>query len=213
MKEYLKSKKNFFIFALALFLVSTVIGVFFQPEFIKNYIGEMVKALLEQVKGKDFFQLFVFIFKNNLMISIFGMFLGIMLGIYPIFLLLINGYFIGFIISFAVGREGLTAILSILPHGIFEIPAVIISLGLGINLGFKLISNFASLHKKSYWIFVLAIVPFILFLALFIENLRVKKLKNLLIYELKNCGKVLVYVILPLLIVAGLIETILIFFK
>lgn len=212
--QYLRQSKIFFLVSAMIFIVSIILGIVFQPDWLSSYINEMIKSLVGQIKGMDFFQLLVFIFKNNLTVSIFGMFLGIGLAIYPISILIVNGYFIGFVVSKAFGVEGFGAILSLLPHGIFEIPALLIALGLGIKIGFIMVFNFVRYcerNKSAYWIFILAIFPLALFVVLLIFSLSDKTLRKKLAYELKNCSLVLIYVILPLLIVAAIIETSLIF--
>ena len=69
--------------------------------------------------------------------------------------------------------NGYLILLRLLPHGIFEIPALILSLGLGLKLGFFIFTK----NKKKY-------------------------LKDNLI----NSLRVFVYIILPLLIIAAIIE-------
>jgi len=64
------------------------------------------------------------------------MLLGILWGIIPVLFILLNGYAVGIVISVAILETGLIPIiLGILPHGILEIPAILLAAGYGIWLG------------------------------------------------------------------------------
>jgi stage II sporulation protein M len=76
-----------------------------------------------------------------------------------------------------VQSSGLTSLLNLLPHGIFELPAIFISLGLGLKLGttwFK--KNIAETFRKYFWeslrVFVWIILP-LLSVAAIIEGLLI----------------------------------------
>ena len=66
-------------------------------------------------------------------------------------------------------KEGIFILWRLLPHGIFEIPAILISTSLGIRLGtdFK---NFKKNLKSAIRVFLLIIVP-LLVIAGIIEGL------------------------------------------
>jgi len=84
------------------------------------------------------FQLFVFIFLNNASKAFFVVLTGFFFGIIPIFFVFTNANLIGIVIAVFGAREGfLRVVLSLLPHGIFEIPAVLIASGYGLWLGVK----------------------------------------------------------------------------
>ncbi|MBU1136004.1 MAG: stage II sporulation protein M [Nanoarchaeota archaeon] len=176
--DYLKESRNYFYFILFLFFVSGFIGFLF-PVFFIDFIKEFVKDLLELTKGMGFFRLLIFILQNNIMTSFFGMIFGLFFGIIPLILCCLNGYVLGFISRAAVELSGFSVLLKLFPHGIFEIPALILSLGLGLKLG----------------------------MFIFTKNLKKEKL----IYDLKNSVRVFLFVIIPLLVIAGIIETLFIF--
>ena len=103
---------------------------------------------------------------------------GILFGIYPLFATIANGFILGFVASISVSEVGFLVLWRILPHGIFELPAIFISFGLGLKIGSFIF------QKKKF-----------------------KSLKN---YSL-NSLKVFVFIIIPLLIIAAVIEGALIF--
>jgi len=175
--KYLKESRIYFWIIAALFLISILIGVIF-PVFFQEFIKQLIENLAEKTKGMGFFQLFVFILQNNVMTAFLGLLLGLILGLLPLLLVLFNGYVLGFISGKVAGVEGSGILLRLLPHGIFEIPALIISLGLGLKLGMFVFS---------------------------------KKPGKQLAYDLENSLRVFLFVIIPLLLIAGLIEAGLIF--
>jgi stage II sporulation protein M len=82
--------------------------------------------------------IFLFIFFNNFIKALAVIFLGALLGIFPIIFLVINGLMIGFVISWAE-RAGASMVevivLGLLPHGIVELSAILIAAAFGIRYG------------------------------------------------------------------------------
>jgi len=101
------------------------------------------------------------------------MFFGIMLSIFPVLSALVNGYVLGFVASKVSAGSGFFVLWRLLPHGIFELPALFISLGLGLKLG-------TFVFQK-------------------------KKLKTLREYLFETI-RVFFFIIIPLLIIAAIIE-------
>ncbi|HLC78004.1 MAG TPA: stage II sporulation protein M [Candidatus Nanoarchaeia archaeon] len=187
--EYVKESKEFIYFAILLFAIFFALGLFFQDVInsaSKNTFGvnidekilNLIEDLLKQTEGMGQKELIGFIFLNNVQSSLISMFVGIILGIVPFFSTLVNGYVLGFVAELSVKSGGITTLWRIFPHGLFELPAVFISLGLGFRLG----TIFFRKDKRK-----------------FLENLR-ESLKAFLL------------IVLPLLIVAAIIEGTLIAF-
>lgn len=175
--KFLKQSKNYILFIFLLFIASIIFGFIF-PVFFTDLINKFLLDTLSQISSFDTSQLIAFIIQNNLKSSIIGLFSGLLLGIFPIFVCIINGYLLGFVLSKSVALAGPSVILKLLPHGIFELPALFISLGLGIKLG--------------------------------IEFLRAKQKLKTLAYNLQESLRVFVLIVLPLLVIAGIIEGLLI---
>lgn len=82
--------------------------------------------------------MFIKIFLNNYISTLLSLLLGLLFGIGPIVFLVINGFTIGNLISFASSQVGIYKIgLAIIPHGIFEVPAVLIAASYGLWWGVK----------------------------------------------------------------------------
>ena len=176
--EFIKKSRNYFLIASIIFIISAVIGFIF-PVFFIDYIQSFIEKISELTAGMGFFRLFLFILGNNLQAAFIVTLSGILFGIFPVLLAVFNGYVLGFVANKAVGALGASVLLRLLPHGIFEIPALILSLGLGLRLGMFVF------RKKG-------------------------KRKKEVVYSFVNSVRVFFYIILPLLIIAALIESALI---
>ncbi len=177
---YIKESKNFIYFAIGIFLIFVLIGFFVSPsQEISDIILNYIQEILAQTEGLSAFGLIRFIFLNNLQSSFSGMIFGFLFGIFPFIAALFNGYVIGFVSELSVESAGFSSLLNLLPHGIFELPAIFISLGLGLKFG-------------TFW---------------FKKN-RFECFKKYLLESLR----VFVFIVIPLLIIAAVIEGLLIVF-
>jgi stage II sporulation protein M len=164
------------VFALGFFMLTFLIGFAF-PIFFADEIIAFVNELIASLEGMSVVELIGFIFWNNLKASFFAIILGITLGILPLVMLVTNGYLLGFVSREAVAQNGLFVMWRLLPHGIFELPAVILSIGIGLKIGAGMLG---------------------------------KDVKKKLKYNFKEGLRFFVFVILPLLLIAGIIEGVLI---
>ncbi len=127
--ELLKKKKHFYIFTVIIFLISLLIGII-----MPDLFGSLQDNLIKDAGQEGFMGFLVFFLLNNLGISLVGMLAGAFFGIVPLILIVLNGYMIGTVIAASMQSLSLFEImLRFIPHGIFEMPAIIISLGFGIS--------------------------------------------------------------------------------
>lgn len=172
--KYIRESKHFIYSVIILFLFFFLLGLFFPaPENVSAYIMEFIEELLRNTEGMSQGELIRFIFFNNIQGSFFGMIFGVFLGIFPLMSVIVNGYLLGFVVAKSVQSQGILIIWRLFPHGIFEIPALFLSLGLGLRVG-------AFIFQK-------------------------KKLKSLQKYLLESL-RVFLFVVIPLLIIAAIIE-------
>jgi uncharacterized membrane protein SpoIIM required for sporulation len=215
--EYIKESRNFIYTVLIIFLLFAFIGAFVPaPEFLEQQILEFIEELLRKTAEMSQGELMSFIFLNNLQSSFFGMIFGIALGIFSAITSVSNGYLLGFVSSKAVYEEGIFVLWRLLPHGIFELPALFISTGLGLKLGFPFIYRYFKYYWKRKNIFALLagilFLPFSIILTLILnKNLRKYQFKDFL-FKVNNSLRVFLFIILPFLLIAAIIEGCLIFF-
>ena len=176
--KYLRESKKFIYSIVGIFFLFALIGFLFPvPDILYNEILKFIEEILEKTKNLSTSELILFIILNNAKSSFLGVFFGFIYGLFPLIITLVNGYILGVVSQMSVGQGGFVVLWQLLPHGIFELPAIFISLGLGLKFG-----TFIFQKDKS------------------------KSFKNYLI----NSLKVFFLIVLPLLIVAGIIEGILI---
>jgi stage II sporulation protein M len=179
--SYTKLNRKYIYFAAYIFIFFIILGLVLPtPDFIQVQIQNMIKELAEKTANLNIFELILFIFKNNFSVAFIGLFLGLIFCFVPILLAVSNGYVLGYVVKVVIFKLGISAgiisLWKLLPHGIFEIPAILISLGLGIKLGVVFIK---SLNEGSF-----------------------KKFLSDFLYLLK----VFICVIFPLLLIAAIIE-------
>jgi stage II sporulation protein M len=173
--KYLKDSKNFIFVVIGVFFISCFLGfVIPLPQEFYDKIMSYLQDILQQTEGLSLPELISFIFINNLKSTFFGIFFGIILGIFPLVSSIANGYVLGFVSFLSVSKAGILSLWRIFPHGILEIPAIFISLGLGLKMGTfifqkKKIQTLRSYLLNSLRVFLLIIVP-LLFIAAIIEG-------------------------------------------
>jgi stage II sporulation protein M len=126
-------------------------------------------------KGISTFQLFIYIFLNNSIKAFLVILFGFAFGIIPIFFVFTNAELIGLVLAVFGAREGfLKVVLSLLPHGIFEIPAILIASGYGLWLGVRFYRRirYGEPFMEAFWFamrkYFTVVFPLLL-LAAFIE--------------------------------------------
>lgn len=173
-------KKRYFLLAVV-FIGVMISAYLFLPQVAVDEISK------EFIKGKqslfnEQMQLSAWrLLRNNLFAAAMAMVTGLIPFLYlPILSDFINGFIVGVIIRMASGSVwGAIKLFAvgILPHGIFEIPALIFSMGIGLTLCHNMVK--AIFRKEHY---------------------PIRKL-------ITSAGYLYLTVILPLLILAALIET------
>jgi len=173
--NYIKDSRFFIYAVIIIFFLFAFLGFFISlPESVAEQLLNFFAELLKKTEGMSHIELIKFIFFNNLQSSFLGMIFGAVLGIFPVLSAIANGYILGFASFLSVGEGGFLVLWRLLPHGIFELPAVFISLGLGVKLGtFIFHKNKTETFKeylfKSLKVFFLIVLP-LLILAGIIEG-------------------------------------------
>jgi stage II sporulation protein M len=170
--DYLKDSKRFIFSIVAIFLIFTLLG-FFLPasDSLAQQILKFIEELVLKTEGMSQGELIKFILLNNVQSSFFGMIFGVFLGIFSIIATISNGYLLGFVASMIVKSEGFLILWRLLPHGIFELPAIFISLGLGVKFGTFIfqknkIKSFKEYFSNSLRVFLLIIIPLLIVAAI-----------------------------------------------
>lgn len=215
--DYIFQCRYFILISLGIFLFFFLLGLFVPtPEFIEKEIFDLLRELSEKISGIHGIQLIFYIFFNNLFASLFGLILGIFFGIFSVTSSITNGYILGFVSALSVSVGGISSLWKLLPHGIFELPAIFISLGMGLSLGFPFVYRYFKYHshkKENLAILfgILFLLPAIIITALIDKKLRAYQTRDFK-RRLNSSLSVFFFVIVPLLILAAVIEGLLITF-
>jgi stage II sporulation protein M len=240
--NYLRESKKSILLVITIFIFSIIIGIL-NADSLANIITPLLHELIDKTENLSTFELISFIFINNSLTSLLGIILGLFFGILPIISTITNGIVLGFVLE-RTAQFNILELWRLFPHGIFELPAIFISLGLGVKLGHDTLKYFLLRNKKSnskrilgiFSIFLaifgisslrlittpnqspsitltflvlglLLITPYLL--LFFILNTKIRKYNTAII---KHALKIFFYIIIPLLIIAAIIEGILIAF-
>jgi len=134
---------------------------------------------LPNIMGFDIIQIFFLIIRRNITASFLAIILGIVGGIPPLLIMVFNGFFIGHTVYNSALVLGLgLATMTLIPHGIIEIPTVLLSSAAGMSLGYAVINRIrgqGSLKEefgKARLLFITKIIP-LLILAGTIESILI----------------------------------------
>lgn len=134
--SHIKEVKSHIAFTVCLFLCSALFGYFFRSNL--TFLNEILKNLISKTEGLNTFGMIFFILQNNLQSALVSVLAGSLFGIFPIANSIMNGTVLGYVLGFSAQIEGFSVWWKLLPHGVFELPAILIALGIGIDWGFSL---------------------------------------------------------------------------
>ena len=163
-----------------LFCASSIAG-FFTPSAIRREILELLVSSLAGIESATGGMLFLYILLRNLAVTFLTLLCGLLFGIAPLIVVALNGFVLGVAYAQVGGAIGYwKAVGAVVPHGVLEIPALIVAAGYGLWLGAKVLQRIRGRESRS-------IVP-----------------------QLKHALKGFIRIVVPLLIAAAGIETVLI---
>lgn len=152
----LKSLSNYILAATLIFLIGGVLGWIgtgaLQEIMIQQISG--IKEISEQLQQGDNVQwnFFTFIFWNNATKAVLVIFAGALAGVIPIIFLLINGGVLGFLLHLSWQQNVSmydVVVKGLLPHGIIEIPAIIIACAFGLKFGVVIIKSLGQVNRST----------------------------------------------------------------
>jgi len=127
------------ILAASIFFVSLVLGMLFGRNIVEGLMGQL-GAILEPLAltGKLTMLLFLIIFINNAIKALGIIFLGILLGLPPLLFIGLNGFILGGLGSALESVNGWRYVIaSFVPHGVIEIPLILLAAALGLTVGME----------------------------------------------------------------------------
>ncbi len=166
---------KWYVYGVAIvFLVFALIGYVF-PVFFVEEITQVIQGMIAEFEGLGIIASVVKIFLNNIMAGFLAFAFGLFLGIFPVVAAITNGYLVGFVANSVVEQNGVSVLWRLLPHGIFELPAIFVSMGLGVWLGVSFFDKNKTLKQKiidGARAFVVIVLP-LLVIAAVIEGILI----------------------------------------
>jgi stage II sporulation protein M len=139
---YLRSIRPYIFLSVYLFLATAALGFAASvrnPELAAVYVGDVAEKL-QWILDLSPPKMMMAIFLNNLFASTMALLLGVGFGIVPFIVVVMNGLVVGLVVHQAMLAGGPAfVIVAILPHGIIELPTVLVCIGVGFRLGHLMI--------------------------------------------------------------------------
>ncbi len=182
--ELIANQRRWFFAVAIIFIFGIASGVLTRG--ITPNLFDTFEGMFKDIMGDSFtldIPMALKIFTNNTTASLMMIFGGMLFGIIPFLSVLFNGFIIGYIVTesfFAfpmnVFKTAYLTFATIVPHGIFEIPAVLFSATLGLRFGIEWMqkgsaSKRGEIFRKNFIsaLLFLPLLIIILFIAAFIE--------------------------------------------
>jgi uncharacterized membrane protein SpoIIM required for sporulation len=139
-----------------------------------SFLEEQLKRLAAQFAEKNAITFIFKIFLHNLIATYVAMCFVILFGVVPTIIAVFNGIILGWIIATSAGMTEANIWMLIIPHGIFEWPAMIVAWGIGLWRGGGYRFSDTSGTWKERWetahkVFFTVVLP-LLFIAAIIEG-------------------------------------------
>ncbi len=148
----LAENKGYMLSAAALFIAAIALGTINADGLQRLLLSQIegLQGVVQNLQQSDNVTLsfFTFIFLNNAIKSVLVILLGAFFGLIPLIFLLINGMVLGFVVMVSHERgENIAELIfkGLLPHGILELPAIVIACAYGMKFGGLVIGSLFSL--------------------------------------------------------------------
>lgn len=138
---YLKSIRVFIGISVLVFIVTAVMGYFAaaaNSELAASWMNEL--EMFKWIMSLPPILIMLAIFLKNFIACTMSVLLGLGFGLVPLLVLTSNGFMIGVVSYIIIHKQGLLYLLAgIVPHGIIELPTILLGIAFGFRLGYLLI--------------------------------------------------------------------------
>jgi stage II sporulation protein M len=132
-----------YILILALIFVASFLVGILAASSTRQQMTELFQNVVDNYRGLAGGKLFFTILLRNVVATIFVLVSGVLVGIIPTFAIGANGFVLGVVYRQAAEVVGYSkAALKVLPHGVFELPALLITASYGLWLGVTVVRRF-----------------------------------------------------------------------
>lgn len=160
------------LIAFIIYTCASTIGWLYPENF--PFLKEQARELVEGFIDKNSFTFISKLFIQNLIAAYIATCLISLWGFFPAFAAIVNGLLLGWAIAYASEASYSRLVILLVPHGVFEWPAIIIGWGTGIwkGFGYRFSSNrltYKERFKKANIVYFTVVLP-LLFVAAIIEG-------------------------------------------
>jgi stage II sporulation protein M len=171
---YLSSIRTYVLVSFTLFIGFLILGYDFGGRFNIGILQLLRDVFGEASGGQvDPFFILALVFVNNSVKSFLSILLGVLFGIAPVIFVAGNGLILGIFVYEVQQESGLAyTAAGLLPHGIIEVPTVLVSAAVGLRMGYELVryvqgrGHIDTEFKRGAKFFLRYLLPLLLVAAL-----------------------------------------------
>jgi stage II sporulation protein M len=145
------SYRRWVLVAVGLFAIGMALGLV-MPESTADFLAEDLAVIEELAKLLGPFQIYtaVFIFLKNVTALLFSFIFSPLFCLVPVIALTVNGWLLSFVSATVIKQESVGLLLAaLLPHGVLEIPALIIGEAAALSFGTMAIIALVSKKRRA----------------------------------------------------------------
>lgn len=136
-----------------------------------DFFQAAASGLADKFEGKSGAGFILSLFLHNLVATYVTMCLVTLWGLLPMVTAIANGLLLGWIVATSVGGSIVDAAVMLVPHGLFEWPAMMIAWGVGLwrGAGYRLSTDpgtYVQRWKKANQLFFMMVLPLLLLAAI-----------------------------------------------
>jgi stage II sporulation protein M len=163
-----------YILILALFFVAAFLAGALAPSSTRQQMTDAFQVVADNYRGLAGGKLFFTLLLHNVMATIFVLISGVLMGIIPTFAIGANGFVLGVVYRQTAEMVGYwKAALNVLPHGVFELPALLLAAFYGLLLGVTVVrrmrgkeSTLLRFHiEHAFWRYFAIVFPLLIVAA------------------------------------------------
>ena len=166
--DTVKAARNFIFLAVLIYFAAAIAGWMYPGDLV--FLRQQFEELVQRFEGLGPFAFVARIFVHNLIASYLAMCFVVLFGIIPMTLAAFNGLMVGWFAGWMEDLNWMQLTVLLVPHGIFEWPAMFIAFGVGMWRG---LGNFFSpvnlswgqRWKKANIAYFIFVVPLLLVAA------------------------------------------------
>jgi stage II sporulation protein M len=172
-----------YILILAIIFTVAFLAGALAPSSTRQQMTDAFRVVADNYRGLAGGKLFFTLLLHNVMASIIVLISGVFVGIIPTFAIGANGFVLGVVYRQTAEVMGYSkAAMKVLPHGVFELPALLIAASYGLWLGVTVVrrmrgkeSTLLRLHIEHAFRRYFAVVFPLLIVAAAIETILITK--------------------------------------